>query len=249
MSWADSNYAHRFSALVDASSWTSGAVEFSIVVPADLEPFWSTIQNDGDDIRVYGPDGRTAIVYDLSGFNYSTKTVTIRCSGYTPSQAGYFQVHVYFGYASATSGAGSPTTASPLTSYVHQGCESTPLIRVSRERPGDSKPRHRVSKAPNEQLFVWWDLYDALERRCENYNGSDLYEEIESINFAVHSSDSPQASMIDATKTRLVAGRYIRTLVKAGTSGTTYTMVLTVLYSTGQKREHRALLVVQTPKE
>lgn len=249
MSWYKKAWLFRRSIAVDHTGGVAATIDVSIALPADDDTLWSNVQSDGDDLYVTDADGLTKLNYDLTGFNSTNRTGTLRVDGYSAPEGGMLQLFVYFGNAAATSGQSAVTIDSPKTGYWETGCEGVPLIRCTRERAKDTKPRVTIAKAPNEVLHVWWDVAGLLTKRCDVYEDRDLYEEIDSVNFEVHANDADQSGLRTVTATRIVDGHYVRTEVKAGTSGTTYTMVLKVLTTTGRKLECRALLAVQTPKE
>ena len=54
------------------------------------------------------------------------------------------------------------------------------------------------------------------------------WEEVKTVVYAVYDDASAQAAMVDATSPRILDGRFVRLLIKAGTTATNYTARVTV---------------------
>ena len=114
MAWYDDAYARRVPIVVDDRAG-SGSRDVTAAVPSTLAEFWDSIQADGDDIRVTLDDGVTPVTYQWSGFTYATRTGSVQVDNATAPQSAMNVLWLYFGSASATSGAGSFTASSART--------------------------------------------------------------------------------------------------------------------------------------
>lgn len=218
---------HRWSISLDGNG---SPADFQITVPAD-HPFWEVIDSNGYELQVCDSDGYTVVSYQLSGFSYSTKTLAIQIDAYT-AVAGIQQIWLYAGMSGAPSGASVLTITSARAGYLDPAEPASPVIAALPERPGDTEPAVRFSKQAAEETWVTLDLSPVLVRKAQPTGDStmkhDEWEEIKTVTYAIYAGASAQAAMVDATSPRVQQGRYIRFLVKAGTSGTNYTFRATI---------------------
>ncbi|RKY42002.1 MAG: hypothetical protein DRP85_04355 [Candidatus Makaraimicrobium thalassicum] len=89
---------------------TGGSAQTDVIVQLQISntnaPFWSAVQDDGDDIRFY--DGTQKLEYYLAGFDYTNKTATINAK--IPSIAADEVKTIYLLYGSASAVSGSDET-------------------------------------------------------------------------------------------------------------------------------------------
>lgn len=239
MPWYDDDYSDRYAVSVDNSAAAS-TVDVEIAVPSE-HPLWDIIQSDGDDIRPTAADGVTLLSYDWSGFNYANRTGTIRIDGLSvQATAGVYLVWLYVGNSSATDGSSAVTITSAVSGYLEMASpQGTPyLARVTRPSPGSTNPQLRFQKQSAEEVHLWYDVTDILERSFAEYEGSDFWEEPYGAQFEIQTGGSAQASMIEQASQRFVEyldptqggrRRYVVVLVKAGSNGTDYTTILDLL--------------------
>jgi hypothetical protein len=260
MGWYDSAWSHRWAiTVVNSAPAASGDVE--IVVPADWGG-WDVIQADGDDIRITTADGQTLASYALSGFNYANRTVTLQVDGVTLSNvAGMDLLWVYAGNASAASAAVAVTISGALAGYIETGRPSTLILEAQPEQPGTTRPRKRVQKTANEQLYLWIRIDKLLERKAAPYEGRTQHEELRSAVVSVTLAGSAQGGMVDTSKQRFLErrGRYgremwVKAFIQAGTTANDYTIVTalrTVVPTNTAYRliEPRAFLAVESVSE
>ena len=100
-----------------------------------------------------------------------------------------------------------------------------------------------------EEIDVWVDCRRMLARRRDATEYSMRYEEIHSINANVEANGSNQSSMIDETKTRALSNGWARCRVKAGSSGTSYVVIVKITTSLARVIEARAIMKVQDTDE
>lgn len=253
MSWYSSNYECRRALSVDNSGSASTTRDVTISIPADDAEFWDGIQSDCDDIRVTDADGLTLETYDIDGFSYANRVLTVEIDNATVVASSHNVFWLYFKYASATAGNTPFSPSSAATGYVALEIPDRGyVVQFAPERAGATIPATKVAKAPSEQIFLYWDIEDAMQRRDAAYQGSNKYEEPSSYTFAVTDGGSAQAAMIDETLCRLIevnGRRFVRTCVKAGTSGTDYIGLLTLKTSLGRTLQATCLLQVKLPNE
>lgn len=245
MSWYSSSYKYRFPVAVDNLAGAAAGFDISFTIPKDLEEFWSTVLSTGYDIRVCTSDGATLAVFQRQSWTYATRTAVIECQNVSLAAASMCQIWLYWGYASASDGAGSFVAASPKTGYLFPAVPRTHIVRAQPERPGDTTPRNKVHKLSAEKVRIWWDFRGLLLTRGLPYNGSRLHEEIDSVILVdVQLATVSQATMIDTSKTRFLDG-WVGTWVQAGTSGTTYTAICRIDTNLGRRLEARVLVYVR----
>tara|TARA_R100000084_G_C4523406_1_gene87841 strand:- start:246 stop:482 length:237 start_codon:yes stop_codon:yes gene_type:complete len=75
------------------------------------------------------------------------------------------------------------------------------------------------------------------------------YEELHSINFDVEANGSSQSAMFEESKTRVIDPGWIRVRVKAGSTGTAYTIIPKITTSLGRVIEARAVMKVVNTNE
>lgn len=205
------------------------SADYAITVPAD-HPIWDTIDASGAEIRVTDADGQTVLTYQWSGFSLANRTGTIQIDNFTAG-TGIEQVWLYWGMAGASSGAGSFVASAPRSGYIEMGEPGAVRIVPVAERPGATTPERVVTKLSSDSIWIWFDILPLLQRQAiptgTDGNRHSNLEEIRLVSYEVYSGASAQAAMITATSPRIYGGRYIKVLVKAGSSGTDYTIRLT----------------------
>lgn len=256
MSWSRSDGMSplfRVALTVDSSaSAASGDVE--IEIPVAFSHFWKNIDSSGNELRVTASDGESLLIYQLkAGFSKADRVGYIQIDNFAPSEAATFQIWLYYGMEGAASKAGSFVYAASKSGYLYAGAPGA-AIRGVPQRPGDTTPREVVSKGAAEQRWVWFDLSALLQGRFSAADGFPQFEELHSVTYAVYAAGVAQAGMVDAASPRFVEGRFVQVLVKGGTTGTDYTIVVTVKtrippITAAQVVEVRALLKVRDVQE
>lgn len=228
MSWARVGTTipgKRVSITLDSTAG-SGSANYQVTIPANLSDFWDTIDASGNELRVTGPDGSTVLTYDLSGFSKTNRTCTIRIGSYDVGAAEMGQAFLYYDISGASTGAGSPATASPRSGYIDVGDVIAP-IKLRHQRPGDTKPADVVSKDSASSDWVWVDVGHVLASLFLTSDARKDWEEISRVTYTVEASGAAVSSMISVTSMRIINGRYIRMILKAGTTGVDNTLILT----------------------
>lgn len=253
MSWYHASWQFRAPIAVNNNGGAS-TIDVEAVMPKAYGLFWDNVQSDLDDVRITLADGHTLASYALSGLDYANKVVTIQVDGVTANSSdATTMLWLYWGNAAAAAASTSVTISSAKTGSVITGTPAPPAIRAGAERPGDTKPRQRVAKASAAEIDVWWDLRPVMALRARAHNASKLLDEIDYVQFAVTTGTggglSTHTSMMDEAATRFAHPAWVATRVKAGTSGTDYTLTLTVKTADGRTYNPRALLQVRDVSE
>ena len=216
----------RVSITLDSTAG-SGSANYSVTIPANLGDFWDTIDTSGNELRVTDSDGYTVLTYDLSGFNKTNRTCTIRIGSYTVGAAEMGQAFLYYDMSGASTGAGSPATASPRSGYIDVGGVQN-VIKLRPQRPGDARPADVVAKDAGASDWVWIDLGSVLDGMFLPSDNHEDWEEISRVTYTVEASGATVSSMISVTSMRVINGRYIRMILKAGTTAVDNVLILTV---------------------
>lgn len=240
----------RYPVAVDAVTGTSsGTVDVTFAIPAAWDEFWSNVQDTttGYDIIVTGADGRTLLSFDLSGFNYATRTCTVRIDGLALVGTGKMEmVWLYWNSAQASNLGAVVTIASAISGYIEIG--SPPAYAVVAARPlapGQQESPQFVQKAPSDITHIHWDLSDLLLRRAPSsmFNSHTGYEGVAHVTPSV---DVAATHNVTAAQTRFYQTGdrlYVRTQHNSGTTGTTESAFLTVVTQAGSPGSSSRTLV------
>ena len=245
MSWYSSNWVYRLPVSINN---TSGATTFdaTITVPVDSELFWSKVESDGHDVRFTKSDGVTLLAYNRATWNYSDRAAVFNVDSVTcTSNDATANMFMYFGYSSASDGSTSPSIASAKTGTIELACPSGQTVKLLPFRPGETIAQQKITKGATEEIDVWIDCRRALQVRCEAYEQSRRYEEIDYVGVQVTSGGSDDAARYDESKTTISDPGWIKCRIKAGSSGTDYTLVVTIGTSTTRILQARAIVDVQ----
>ena len=232
MSWRASTEKYRVPLAVDCTGGGGGgAVDVRFTVPTDWDHFWDHVEASHDDIFVTDADGRTLVTFMASTWTYATRSGVIDVDGWTAPASAMCLLWLYYGSGGSNT-EGAFVAATPKSAYIDQ---TNPLSNPHRvvatpERVGDIRPLGRIPKASAEEVYLDWDVRGVLLKRLDASAGSMLDEEISYVSYVVTDSGGSSVSgMVDASKTRFPADGWVRTLIKAGTDGSDYTAVLTVV--------------------
>jgi hypothetical protein len=243
---------------VDATSWTSGAIDITITIPNDWDAFWNYInQTDGRDIRVTDAAGTTLLSFDFVDSGASavdTSDITardgkIRIDAFTPTAAGTLRLQLYWGNGTVSSVFGVGLTISnAYTGYI---LTAMMPIRFAafRERPDATKAAMRLHKLPTETLAVMVDISELLPYRRTPHARSVRAAEIKLATYAASSGGSNYGGMVAGSTVRFYGGRWILFNVASGASGTTYTVTPTITLTDGQVLNPSLRVTVQTLAE
>ncbi len=236
-------------------------VDVEFAVPKDWDHFWDNVKAAGADIRFTDGDGRTLVLFDLVGFNASTRTLTVQLPAVVlKAVAGMFTIWMYYGCAAATTQTTAQVVATPVTAYIEVGEPTDRILALQPEAPGATRPRVTVAKTTTEELFLWLDVTKLLTKRPASrlYAGHRDLEEVWSAVVTVTLAGAAQAAMVVMTDQRFRYHRgrtYVRARIKGGTTATTYTGAVSIRTKVAsgdnvhQVREGRFLISVNDASE
>lgn len=232
---------------VDATGDT-GTVEVDFTVSTTFTHFFDHV--DIQNLRVADADGVTSLDWDTGNFSPTVKTAEIEVQNWTLNKDNAVNFFwIYYGGEAANREDGTFSPSTPITDAecVLQ-CPTGIVFDAARQGPGDTAPKLEVQKSAADVLDVWFDVTGLLQKRCRAFNGSLDYETVSWLDARVLSGGSDQSGLRDADKSYMVelGGRtYVSTRVKAGSSGTDYTISLLMGTSLDRIYDLRALLKVQ----
>tara|TARA_Y100000592_G_scaffold38265_1_gene60497 strand:+ start:1421 stop:2191 length:771 start_codon:yes stop_codon:yes gene_type:complete len=254
MSWYHKDWTQRAPILIDNFNGAS-QIDVTAAVPSDFPRFWENVDaaNSGADIRVTLADGRTLATFDVDGFNSTTKTATIEIDGFAASSADAGLVAwLYWGATGKSSATTTFTPSSAKTGHISvavPGSGTQRMVRCAPEAPGAAQPRTEIFKASGETIHVWWDLTGVLGLRAIPDQGKRFLDEVEHVSYEVTAQGNPQSAMIDEGETRMAGSGFIRTTIKAGSSGTNYLARLLVTLTSGRILDFRCTIRVKDVQE
>ena len=253
MSWVRVSgypFRRRASISIDNTAGAAGPIDATVSIPVTLDEFWDTIDSSGIELRVTDADGVTVLPYSLASFNKTNRTGTIEIDGYTAPAAGMLQVFLYWDATGAPTGAVATVIAAAKTGYIETcGPATIDRIKAGPLRPGDTRPRQMIGKATDETRDVWIDLASWIPRRSMPFQGRYECDELDYATYVCTAAGASQAGMVDATKTRYYAGRFLRVRVLSGADGTDYTLTPTVRTVEGLVLTPRSWLKVRDQDE
>jgi hypothetical protein len=223
--------------------------DISVTVPPTDEHFWDNVQPDGDDIRITGADGITLKTYQFSSaFNATTRVCAIQADEAASGSSTTVGVAwLYYGCTDASAGSGSFVAGTMWTGQTlvsRLGMDRR--MRWRSEPPGVTAATDRVQKTATEEVWVAIQYREVLAKRRVPYGGQLWEEEPSTFTYAVYDGASAQAAMIDLT-TLFFDNEYVYVKIKAGTSGSVYTAIVTMtttgaVTGTGQTKVHALIL-------
>tara|TARA_R100000234_G_scaffold56126_1_gene33812 strand:+ start:309 stop:1064 length:756 start_codon:yes stop_codon:yes gene_type:complete len=246
MSWYSNTWGYRLPVSINN---TSGATSFdaTITVPFDAQIFWSNVENDGHDVRFTSSDGMTVLAYNRATWNYSDRVAIFNVDSVPcASNDATAIMFMYFGNSSASDGSTSPSISSAKTGSIelasHVGGQTVVLRPF---RAGETIAQQKISKTSNEEIDVWIDCRRALQKRSVAFNKSRRLEEVDYIQVQVLANGSDQSGQYDESKTTLSDPGWVKCRLKAGSSGTDYTLAVTIGTSQTRVLQARAIVDVQ----
>lgn len=252
MSWyqeAAASFTYRTMIVVDNTGAAVTPKDVSITIPPHWEGWMVCNQVDGRDLRVTQADGITLVNYDLESFDATTHVLTVELDDVTVTANRNQVFWLYYGSDDATDATSAVTPSSALTGYVIAGASVVRTFAYREESQGTTRPTARFQKRANEELWIACDFGAAMIPAFASYNDHLDYEEIGSFRVQVELAGSAQSAMVDGARNRGVGKATLLAWVQAGSSGSTYTVVITATTTLGRVLEARCLLTVQDDSE
>lgn len=245
MSWYDSNWTLRLPVSVN-NLGGSGTIDVSLTVNPDVALFWDNVRADGYDVRFTDRTGNSVLAYNRTAWNYSTRSAVFNVDAVSVGNADSIcAIYMYFGRASITDGSTSPTISGAKAAAIGLSAPGSPKVLLAPFRPGETIAQQKLTKAAAEEIDVWIDCRSALQKRAQASAGSIRYEEIDYATVQVLSGGTDDAGRYDETKTRISDPGWVMVRVKGGSSGSDYTLVVTIGTSQTRILEARAIVDVQ----
>lgn len=235
MSWHSSAMLYRLPISIDNTAGGSGAFDAAMPLPTDMDHFWTTVQSDGDDVRITQADGVTAVTkYELASFNTTTRTCTLEIQD-TAAGAGMLCYWLYWGDSSLSSGQTPFVPAGAKTAYIDLGVPVAgyAMRAPAQERLESTAALNEFAKTSDSTIFVWVDFGALLQRREYPHAGSPEFECLS------RASVTAGAGLTaTATATRFEGGApgaaVTRVQLSGGTTANDYLVTVTAYTSTGR---------------
>jgi len=245
MSWFDSDWGLRLPVSINNLSG-SGTIDSSVQIGPDVALFWDNVRGDGFDVRVTDKDGITPLAYNRQTWNYSSKLAQFDVDSISAGNSdATVVIFLYFGKAAATDGSTSPTISGAKTGSIQLAASSTPVVVLTPFRPGETVCQQRVTKTSAEEIDVWVDCRRALQSRVTANQDSLRLEEISYVTVEVLSGGTDDAGRYDESLTRISDPGWAMVRVKGGSSGSNYTLSVTIGTSLTRVLQARAIVDVQ----
>lgn len=252
-------WPYRMPIVINNAAGSPTPEDVTFVVPTNWDHFWTTLgQADGDDIALTSADGETEVTWQFNpALNVGNRAATFEIDNAVNATTSFpgAVLWLYWGNATIASRAGTFVYAASKTAYVLTSSYAYDIRFIwSREAPNVNKARPSFQKTAAESVIVAIAYRGVLSVRPTPYGGGNEDEEPAYVNYAVYDDTSAQAAMIDATAIRM-DNDYIYLIVKAGTTGTEYTLRVTMTTTsksnTGLARtlEFSATVRVKNPTE
>lgn len=258
MSWyRETGYSwkRRASMSVDATA-AGGTIDVECVVPSTWDDFWTgdasgvgAIDASGNEVRVCDADGSTKLTYAWTGFNKANRTGTLQIDGYAAPAAAMLHLHIYWYATGAPAGSAAVTIAAAKTGYVETCGPPARIMAALQQRTNDDRPLTCWQKGSDETIYAAVDMGPRLRKRRIAFANSRWCDEIDYATYTVTRAGSAHVEMVDATKTRFYAGRWVILLLKAGTVDLDYTVVPSVGTTEGSIEGPRAWLRIRDQDE
>lgn len=231
MAWygtSSNTWQRRHAIAVVDTSGSPGSFDVTFPLGAQHAEFWENVQSDGYDILVTQADGVTLIDHKRLAWNYSAKTATIELdnAGLDRSAANV-RIHllwIYFDTSSTVTSdpAASFTASSPLNARVWPGKVNRALT-IPPASAGDTQPRMIQQKSADDENQIMIDCGQFLDPADAPINNSSRYDEICWIQVSGETGTST-SSLWDSVSCRYdLTGRFFRSVIQSGSSGTDYT--------------------------
>lgn len=240
--WFKETYTRRAIISVDNSAG-AGSADIDVTIPKGLDAFWDVIDSAGNELRVVAPDSQTVLSYAIdngSGGAFDATAIAnrngrLQIDGATLPAVANSTVGLWLYWGTTTtqgSGASAVSIASAINGYIEISNPGQYRFAHQPQVPGQTRPRHTVHKRASEEVALWVNYGELLQKRPTPANKGVYHEEIwYGTPSVVNTSAADQSAMYDASKNRLVWWNndfWYKMVVKAGTTATNYTALPSV---------------------
>lgn len=201
-----------------------------ISIDAEHDEFWDNVRSDGFDVRFVNGSNFVE-TYKRTTWDYANKSAVFELNGITfLGVANEVNVRwMYWGNANAADGASLPTIGTTIPGVVHLGRPQGAIYQAQLPRPGATTPLDEFGKTTTDEMLIWCDLSDILEKSSTPLNGHNGWEAPHSLVMDVQQGGVSQAGLFDAARCRFVelapGEIYVGLFVKGGTDANDYTIV------------------------
>jgi hypothetical protein len=233
MSWYHKDYHYREAITVDVTG-SGTTIDVEVTVPPDLSRFWDTVESDNDDVIVCASDGQTKLDFEVSTWNYANRSAVIKIKAYAlpngqSSISGKIVcLWLYWGFDDGANG--SPTSAQNTNlaalsneytgqiEVVDPSRAAADIIQCAFEPPETTQPRQVVHMPGGTEIktHVFYDARSMLAARRDAFNGTLVYEEIDTVDFTIKHSDGTDltSSMTVEAENRIFHPGLVRCTIK-----------------------------------
>ena len=232
MSWYNKDFKRRIPFLIDCSSTSAGAIDFSVTIPDKFDDFWNNVRTaDGFDVVITDDTGQQLVFQRLT-WTPATPRAVFQVSGYTlPASNTMLVGYVYWDNPDQSSDlSSSVSVSSAKLGRIYLGAPFGNIVNLQSRAGLSTVPTTIIQKDVDEKIDVWFPVSQLLAPRSLPYNERLDFRAVEYIDVQVlNSSGINQASMYALSETRLIAG-WCRVRVQAGATNTDY-VVRALIYS------------------
>ena len=231
MSWFNKDFKRRVPFLIDCSSTSAGAIDFTVTIPTEYDDFWNNTRSDGFDVVITDYTGQQLAFQRLT-WNPATPRGIFQVSGYTlPASNTMLVGYVYWDNADQSSDLStSVSVSSAKLGQIYLGAPFGNVINLQSRSGLSTVPTTIVQKDVDEKIDIFFPVSQLLAPRSLPYNERLDFKSIRYIDVQVlNSSGVNQASMYALEETRLIAG-FCRVRVQAGVTNTDF-VVRALIYS------------------
>jgi hypothetical protein len=231
MSWYNKDFKRRVPFLIDCSSTSAGAIDFTVTIPTEYDDFWSNTRSDGFDVVITDYTGQQLAFQRLT-WTPATPRGIFQVSGYTlPASNTMLVGYVYWDNPDQSSDLStSVSVSSAKLGQIYLGAPFGNVINLQSRSGLSTVPTTIVQKDVDEKIDIFFPVSQLLAPRSLPYNERLDFKSIRYIDVQVlNSSGVNQASMYALEETRLIAG-FCRVRVQAGVTNTDF-VVRALIYS------------------
>ena len=249
--WADNAFTYRVPIAIPVFTLGGGGatnVDVNVEIPPDWDVFWTNIQSNFFDIKVYTANGESPINYQRqTGANFANRNLTLQLDSVAvEDQSSTSLVYLYFGDSSASSDPSSSVTISSAKTGTIWIGRPVRLVKPSLNNSGRTEPEVVFTKEPDEKIDIWFDVRSLLAAYIDPFNGRLGYEAIKRVQpKSLDSSGADNDGRYSNVDTFFLNG-YASIRAIGGSSGTDYAVGLDIYTTNGQTLKVRCLLKVQT---
>ncbi len=231
MSWYNKDFKRRVPFLIDCSSTSAGAIDFTVTIPTEYDDFWNNTRSDGFDVVITDYTGQQLAFQRLT-WTPATPRGIFQVSGYTlPASNTMLVGYVYWDNPDQSSDLStSVSVSSAKLGQIYLGAPFGNIINLQSRSGLSTVPTTIVQKDVDEKIDIFFPVSQLLAPRSLPYNERLDFKSIRYIDVQVlNSSGINQATMYALEETRLIAG-FCRVRVQAGVTNTDY-VVRALIYS------------------